>query len=460
MGAGLSGLTTAFHLASKGLQVSIVDQSHIHPSHHLSTAFAPDTPSGGKNPAWDSTEKKSDHTHNMPFVIHGFQHATWSLLRELQPSSFLTSKSPVILEFMTRARQSSPFKPLPAPPPFHTLIGLLRFQGMSFTERWTLLKRLEQYWEGDLELPQDLKSQSVKTWLTTLDQSEHTIQKIWNPLCHFFLGSDVNHSSAQYFKTLLVQYFLSTREQNRTILFPYDEETLFLTPLRKSLATQHNVALHERSTVTHFQYDARGLTGVILNDGTSLTADLYISALPRRKLIACLSDRTLTKFAYFSNLTKLQELSAVVTHLEIPHPKSKPRLLLFPSTFSWIVTQPLRQNSDRASNFIHLSCVQISEQPETEKSKHDILSELSDILPAPLNQHLHASPTTSINQNTHAFVSCQPETSVFRPIQKSPLPNFFLAGPWTDTGVPASHESSIISANLCAQTVLDSIDYH
>ncbi len=456
MGAGLSGLTTAFRLASHGFQVSIVDQSQIHPSKHLTAALSPDTPSKKTLHSLDRTEKTFDHIHSMPLVIHGFQHATWSLLRELQPLSHLTSLPPVTLELMTRTRQSAPFKPLWAPTPFHTLIGLLRFQGMSLTERWTLLKKLEQYWEGDLELPPDLKNQSVQTWLSTLEQSEHTIQNIWNPLCHFFLGSDVTQSSAEYFKTTLVQYFLSAREQNRTVISPLDEDPLFLTPLRKTLAAQH-IAFHEHATVTHFQYDARGLTGVKLHDGTTLTAECYISAFPRKNLIACLSDRILTKYAYFSNLAQLQEFSTLVTHLEIPDAIPKARLLLFPRAFNWIALQPLRHPPDLTSNGTRLSCVTTREQPADEKSDRDTLSELSDMLPSPLNQHIHASLSTSIIQHTRTFTPCQPETSVFRPIQKSPLSNFFLVGPWTDTGSPPSHESSIISANLCTQSVLDLI---
>ncbi|GJL62630.1 MAG: hypothetical protein NPIRA04_12840 [Nitrospirales bacterium] len=456
MGAGLSGLTTAFRLVSHGFQVSIVDQSQIHPSTRLTAALPPDTPSDKTLHSLDRTENTFDHVHSMPLVIHGFQHATWSLLRELQPLSHLTSLPSVTLEFMTRTRQSAPFKPLWAPTPFHTLIGLLRFQGMSLTERWILLKKLEQYWEGDLEVPPDLKNQSVQTWLSTLEQSEHTIQNIWNPLCHFFLGSDATHSSAEYFKTLLVQYFLSAREQNRTVISPLDEESLFLTPLRKSLAAQH-ITFHEHAAVTHFQYDARGLTGVKLHDGTTLTANFYVSAFPREKLIACLSDRILTKYAYFSNLAQLQEFSKLVTHLEIPDPTTKARLLLFPSTFNWIAIQPLRHLLGRTSNGTRVSCVTTSEQPANEKSDHDTLSALSNMLPPPLNQHIHVSSSTSIIQHTRTFTPCQPETSVFRPIQKSPLSNFFLVGPWTDTGSPPSHESSIISANLCTQSVLDSI---
>jgi len=40
-----------------------------------------------------------------------------------------------------------------------------------------------------------------------------------------------------------------------------------------------------------------------------------------------------------------------------------------------------------------------------------------------------------------------------RPLQQSPLPNFFLAGDWTDTGLPGTMESAIRSGDLCADAI-------
>ncbi len=460
MGAGLTGLTTAFRLASHGFHVSIVDQGQDQPLLAPVSPLPPHTRSEKNLSSPGSTEKQTQFSHDGPFVIHGFQDATWALLRELQTISLLTSTPPVTLEFMTdAAQQPVHFNPAWTPAPFHTLIGLLRFQGMPFSERWTLIKKLEQYWEGDLELPQDLESQSAKAWLTTLGQSEQTIQNIWDVLCQFILGSDTHHCSAQYFKTLLVQYFLSTRQHNRTVIPSLDEETLLIAPLRKSLAAQH-VHIHQHSTISYFHYDASGLSGVTLNDGTQLTANYYISALPRHRLIACLSDRILTKYAYFSNLTQLHEHSSLMVQLEIPEFFTKPRLLLSPNTYNWISVQPLHQTSNPSSRSTRISCVKMSNQPLADSTDHDILSELSRLLPSPINQHLHPSKSIRITRTMRTILTCHPDTSVFRPIQKSPLANLFLAGPWTDTGSPASRESSILSANLCTQALLDSITRH
>lgn len=446
MGAGLTGLTTAFRLASHGCQVSIVDQGQDQPSLASTSPDSHNIHSETRPPL-----------HPSPLVIHGFQHATWALMRELQTDALLMASPPVPLEFLSgRAHHPTPFNPGWAPPPLHTLIGLLRFQGIPFAERWTLVKRLEQYWEGDLELPQDLESQSANAWLSTLGQSKHTINTIWDALCQFFLGSDTHHTSAHYFKAFLAHYFLSTRQDHRTLIPSFNENTLLFAPLRNALIS-HDVSMHNHSPISYFHYDAAGLSGVILNDGTRLTADYYISALPRHTLIACLSDRLLTKYAYFSNLTKLHEQSLLVIHIEIPTLCPKPRLWLLANTFNWMTVRPVRQTPEHTSHSTLLSCVKTSELSLAEITDQDILAEVSNLLPASITPHLHQSESIRMARTMRTYVTCHPDTAVFRPIQKSPLSNLFVAGPWTDTGSPASHESSILSATLCTQAVLDSI---
>jgi uncharacterized protein with NAD-binding domain and iron-sulfur cluster len=42
-----------------------------------------------------------------------------------------------------------------------------------------------------------------------------------------------------------------------------------------------------------------------------------------------------------------------------------------------------------------------------------------------------------------------------RPLQQSPFPNLLLAGEWTDTGLPATVESAVVSGDRCAQAILD-----
>ena len=447
IGTGLTGLTVAFRLVSQGFQVTLVGQDKFQ-----SSAFATSNiHSGQSSRPFNLSSSAATRSNNLPIVIQGFQHATWSLLRELQLASFISSTPPVILEFVTTSLNHVSFRPFFAPSPFDALIGLMLFKGIPLADRWGLIKKLEQYWERDIEPPQDLDSQNVQTWLNTLDQSEQACRDVWNPLCQFLLGLNSRHGSALYFQSLLLQNFLSSRLHHRIFIPPLDEEGLFLAPLRKHLDSQ-NTIFHQNTKVTSFQCDSKSIAAVKLSDGTTLTADYFIAAIPRPEFIACLPDRLLAKFAYFSNLSRLDEGSATIIHLEIPYTINKPKLLLCSNMFQWIA---LRPSPDSSSTTTFVSCVTAHRHHIKEESDQSFLTELSKSLPPPLNEKFYDARSTQLKREPHTFLACQPDMSAFRPIQKSPLSNLFVAGPWTDTGIPASRESSILSANLCAQALMD-----
>ena len=58
-----------------------------------------------------------------------------------------------------------------------------------------------------------------------------------------------------------------------------------------------------------------------------------------------------------------------------------------------------------------------------------------------------------INRISETILSVKPGTQHYRPLQKSPFTNLFLAGDWTDTGWPANLESAVVSGDRCAAAI-------
>ena len=52
-----------------------------------------------------------------------------------------------------------------------------------------------------------------------------------------------------------------------------------------------------------------------------------------------------------------------------------------------------------------------------------------------------------------ATYSCTPEAERWRPDQKTSYENFFLAGDWTRTGLPATIEGAVTSGHRCAELI-------
>ncbi|UCE63529.1 MAG: FAD-dependent oxidoreductase, partial [Nitrospirota bacterium] len=276
------------------------------------------------------------------------------------------------------------------------------------------------------------------------------------PLCQFFLGDSLAQSSANFFKSMVIRGFLSGRRNYETWLPSQDETSLLLRPLRH-LLKQKGVALYPRKEVTHFQCNAHCITGVTLQDGTRMTADGYVAAMPPHSLMPCLPERLLAKYSYFCGLSNLRDNPALIVHIEVPAISSRPRLFLSHHPFHWISNRTERRHNGTTTVF---SCVVTGNHYLLNESDHRILDQaLADIQASfypRVPQELQRPFGTQILRVPHCFLSPHPSQSAQRPLQQSPFSNFFLAGPWTDTGLPASRESSILSAQMCAQSIVSS----
>ena len=443
IGGGLSGLTTAYRLTSLGFRVSVVDDGRS------DDASLPEFS--------DSLPDQIEGINDLPFIFHRFQDGVWALLQELRTASPFQQEAPVHFEFLRSARPPIPFRPFPAPAPFHSLLGLVNFKALPFKDRWSLLNILEKFWEGAITLPKDFEAQTTDYWLTDLGQSARARREVWNPLCQFFLGDSLSRSSAHFFKTIAVLGFLAGRRNHETWISSQNESSLLLKPLRDQLLRK-GVAFYSTNPATHIHCNAQLITGVTLQDGIRLTADGYVAAIPPQGLLGCLPERLLAKFSYFCNLSHLTVMPAIIVHVRMGKVSPRPRLFLSHQPFHWITSRPEPWNPEGGSTLF--SCVALGNQDLLHQTDQFIINQaLADIRtsfhPGAPRELLHPKRTHLIRL-PHRFLSPHPSLRAYRPLQQSPLSNFFLAGPWTETGLPASRESSILSAQMCAQAIATS----
>jgi zeta-carotene desaturase len=79
------------------------------------------------------------------------------------------------------------------------------------------------------------------------------------------------------------------------------------------------------------------------------------------------------------------------------------------------------------------------------------LAELQQVLPEAATARLVKA---TVVKETAATFSPRPGVDRWRPSQRTPLPNFFLAGDWTATEWPATMEGAVRSGYLAAEAIL------
>lgn len=428
VGNTLAGLTTALRLGQRGYAVTLIEHAE---------------PRDRSFPGHTSGENA------LPLVLMGCHTATLSLLETLGRSNRLSSDERIAFELLRSNHRLVRLRRPPLPAPLDALAGLAIFAGMPVRDRWRFLMWVERTWEQDPALPIDLDSHTAEAWLRGIGQSELARAHVWTALSRFLLGDDVKTVSAAALLTMLMRCFLGGRRHSQLAIPLLSVDQLLYQPMREVLSrmgVSFNTGGADRVI-----FKTQGVTGIQMKGGDTLTADWYIVALPHRHVTPLLPERVLTRFSYFQHIEALVDTPAVAVHLRIDQPIHSPRVLLLAGrTFHWMCLKPAADLKQT-----HLSCV-MTGQYELDRSDEDLLrcagEDLQSALPAfsnapRISHHIVRSP--------HACLSMRPGMTAHRPLPQSPFPNLFLAGEWTDTGLPSNVESAVVSGNYCAHAIMD-----
>ncbi len=427
LGGGPAGLTAAYRLACHGYRVTVVEQRPL-----LGGAFI---------------DEHSDNDSE-PFTVLGCHHATRELLHSLHSGLQQPEAMAISLEFRLPDGSFVHYPRTSFPAPLHTWVNLLRFAGIPWKERWRLASWVEQLWEGDAELPADLEQRTADDWLASIGQSAQTRSLVWNPLAHWLTGNDLCTMSADAFVRSMKPVFLSTHPDSRISVVQNSLLPCFVQPITEVLM-QRNATVLRNTEATQFRYEQERISSVLLQNGSLLQADWYVTALPPQQLTPLLPERWLTRYAYFQQLVELRSIDNAILHAHAEQPCVTPRLILLNDTsfHAVLVTATTPDRTDFTLTTTDSQFAQVRPDSPLDLAIPDLLKSWRLLLPD------RSVASTRCRMISNAILSLKPGTKSHRPLQRSPIANLLLAGSWTDTGWPPNLESAIVSGNRCAEAI-------
>lgn len=424
VGAGLAGLATAYQLHQQGYQVTLLEYA--------------DWPDGFRTNASDPTA-----------ITLGCHHETKRVLQELAQGTDSSPDQTIPLEFRLPTGQTVPYQSARLPGALQWMMSFFNFQGLPWQDRWRLFSHVEQIWEQAETLPTDLENRTADEWLAAIGQSAEARERIWAPLAQWLTGNALARLSAATFVQTLSTVFLRDASDARLTFHSGTIDQRFLTPLKKILHRNH-VRFIPLTEPPHFRFGQGGIQDIRLNDGTTLEAGWYVSALSYRYLLRLLPERFLTRYAYFAHLTELQSLSEIVVQLSIQSTNQQPRLLLLDGKpFHHVTRSPIGSHevvvrlTGTETSLLGLADDQIIRAAQTELLALFPDARTDDII------------SRKVLREDDATLLLSPGAARLRPLQQSPVPNLLVAGAWTDTGWPTAVESALVSARRCADIVTD-----
>ncbi len=437
IGGGFAGLSAGVALAAQGVKVTVVEQRRILGGRAYSVE--------------DGTT--GELIDNGQHALLGAFHETQTFLKTIGTDGLIRYQDRFRMVLAEPGGRRITLNAAPLPAPLHLAAGVALCRGLSVADRFHLL-RAGLSIVTTRSLPDTM---TIKDWLDSLRQPESLRQRWWHPLSISALNELPHRASADLFLRVLKQaYFGSVRDSSFGIM-TVGLGDLYTEQARQFIEARGGQVLCNTAAF-QLTFTGRRMNAVVLRNSGTIQADQIISAVPHPVLRKLLPPELMKQGAPFEALTHLAESPMVSIHLWFDRPVMDEEFIgLVDSPIQWVFDKSRlwKESETRAGA---LACITSGAYDLIDRSKEDLIAlahrELVRFFPEVSKAKLIHSRLIKERQATY---SCTPEAERWRPPQETPYENFFLAGDWTRTGLPATIEGAVTSGHRCAERILRSM---
>ncbi len=440
IGGGLSGLSAAVQLASHDCTVTLLEQS---------------PKLGGRCYSYVD-EKTGDVVDNGQHVLLGAYHDVLHYLDIIGTKQFLKHESSLKLPFHHPEKGFADFRFSSLPKPFDVAIGMMKFKLFSFGDRRRMMNvgRYLKKWSVDVE--HSLVNLTVDQWLKNLGQSDEVCRCFWNPIAVSVMNDLPEHSSALLFARALRAAFFGIRSDS-AVLIPTIGQTELYVDAAVGFIRKRNGIVRTNAEVTEVLIQNERVQGIRLQNGESISSKYVIAAVPSFSLERLIPKESQTQ-APFCHLTKFSSAPIISIHLWFDTEFMEQEFVgVIGKSVQWIFNRrKIIQESKSGGGYI--SCVISGAYELIDFSKDKLveiaLNDIQDMYPDSKKAKLIHSVVIKEKRATLADTAT---IDSYRPEAKTPIDNFYLAGDWTATGLPATIEGAVKSGCTAAELVLNNL---
>ncbi len=436
LGGGFAGLAAAVDLAERGRQVLLLERR----------AFL-----GGR--AYSFVDKTTgDVVDNGQHLLMGCYHHTLNFLGKIGARDKLKFQNSPRVDFLHEHEGHASFQCPNLPAPLHLLAGLARLQSIGWEDRLRALRvgiALQRLNGNRAELA-DL---TVREWLTRLGQSERMQQRFWDIVALATLNEAPERASADMFARVLDQAFLHAKRDSTMVISRVGLSDLYTTDAQSFIEARGGV-IRLNAEIADIEFDGQRAVGVSLRDGERIAAETIISAVPYFALRRMLAPELMAKSPSLRHLPEFKSAPIVTINLWYDRSVTELEFVgLLDSPVEWVFNKnAIAGESNRARQ--HLALVISGAHTAAKQTKEELIALAT-------NEMARFFPAARQAQLQHAFVVREHDATIshtvglarLRPPQRTEFENFFLAGDWTATGLPATIEGAVWSGQECARLI-------
>lgn len=439
IGAGVAGLAAATALAEGGARVLVVEARGI---------------LGGRASALRDAAT-GELVDNGQHVILGCYHETFRFLRRVGADGAVCVQARLEVPTVDQGGTRSVLRCPGLPAPLHLLAGLMRWTALGWRDRASAIRMTPalvraRRWAARGRGGGPVRGgETVAAWLERYGQSPRLRELLWEPLAVAALNQDVRSAAAAPFARVVGAVFGGRASEAAIGIPAVPLSELFGATAERYLAARGGLV--RRHAPARLVLAGRMVAGIEVR-GERIRAGAVVAAVPWHAWRTLVTDEEAGPLSALRAAALARRPSPIVTvNLWLDRRVLDVPFLSLPGRRFQFVFD--RSRPDRPGP-AHLSLVASGAEDVLRRPSDSLVAAALDELKAAVPEARAAALVRgTVVREPRATFSLAPGEPP-RPGTRTPVAGLWLAGDWTDTGLPATIESAALSGHRAAAGIL------
>lgn len=429
IGAGCAGLACATSLASKGKKVLVLEKRNI---------------LGGRACSYPDPQT-GEILDNGQHLLLGCYEETIDFLKRIGQEDALHFYAGLQTPMIGTDRSRTFLKTFSLPAPLHLLFGLLNYGALSYKDRLSIVWAATKMRKSSPLL----KNISCSSWLTSLGQSKETRDKFWDLVILATLNISPDLAPANLLQIVMQKGFMASTRASRVGLSKVGLSDLYANP-SKTYLEERGCEVRINQTVEEILFVGDAVSGVEIHGGEIIESKHVICTVPPSALakIKAKHPGIQSQIGFTQSLIPSPILS--FHFWANPKPVEETYIGFWGTHFHWAFQKSKVYHDDKT---LHWTLVASGAEDLFGKSK-DELTQIAI-------QELSLMPEFRDVDITRSKIVMEREATWIPPLgntigrldSQTIVDGFYWAGDWTDTGLPCTIESAVLSGHKAASHI-------
>ncbi len=347
------------------------------------------------------------------------------------------------------------------PAPFHLLGGLVEWSALGFRDKIAAFKlgpaiRLEQKRiAGRTSFRAASIDETVENWLVRNGQTDRLREMLWTPLALAALNQQPAEAVAEPFVRVLAEMFRADPRASAIALPTCPLDEMYAEPARGFIEARGGEV--RTSAPARITIEEGRASGVMLRGGETLRADAVISAVPWFDIGGLFDDPPAALADIVARAAGTASSPIVTVNLWLDRRVSDAPFVGLPGrTLQWLFEKAAILDTPSS----HVSLVSSGAESVVAWTNEALvelaLREIREAIPEARQAGVRHASVVRERRATFSLAPRQPSRSG----TETPVKGLVLAGDWTDTGLPGTIESAVVSGHRAASLVSRKISGH